>query len=123
MTPDAFERLRERLAHVDADQGWFFARIADQVADQRKALGLSQKELAELTGDDAVGDRPARVRRAAAADRHAAPHRRGARLRADRRAGPTNATKGSRNEHTLDVEEIQTTKGEKLLAVVLPSSC
>ncbi|HEU5065646.1 MAG TPA: helix-turn-helix transcriptional regulator [Gaiellaceae bacterium] len=50
MTPDAFERLRERLAHVDADQGWFFAGIADQVADRRKGLGLSQSELAELTG-------------------------------------------------------------------------
>jgi len=50
MTPDAFERLRERLAHVDADQGWFFARVADQVAERRKELELSQKELAELTG-------------------------------------------------------------------------
>jgi transcriptional regulator with XRE-family HTH domain len=50
MTPDAFERLRERLAHVDADQGWFFAQIAEQVVEQRKARGLSQKELAELTG-------------------------------------------------------------------------
>jgi transcriptional regulator with XRE-family HTH domain len=50
MAPDAFERLRERLAHVDPDRGWFFARIADQVADQRRARGLSQKELAELTG-------------------------------------------------------------------------
>jgi transcriptional regulator with XRE-family HTH domain len=50
MATDAFERLRERLAHVDPDQGWFFARIADQVAEQRRARGLSQKELAELTG-------------------------------------------------------------------------
>jgi transcriptional regulator with XRE-family HTH domain len=50
MTPDAFERLRERLAHVDPDQGWFFARIAKQVVEQRKARGLSQQELAELTG-------------------------------------------------------------------------
>jgi transcriptional regulator with XRE-family HTH domain len=50
MAPDAFERLRERLAHVDPDQGWFFARIADQVTEQRRARGLSQKELAELTG-------------------------------------------------------------------------
>ena len=49
MTPDAFERLRERLAHIDADQGWFFAQIAEQVAEQRKARGLSQAELAELT--------------------------------------------------------------------------
>ena len=43
------ERLRERLAHVD-DDGWFFARIAEQVAEQRRARGLSQHELAELTG-------------------------------------------------------------------------
>ena len=50
MTPDAFERLRERLAHVDADQGWIFAQIAEQVAEQRKARGVSQAELAELTG-------------------------------------------------------------------------
>ena len=50
MQPDAFDRLRERLAHVDHDQGWFFARIAEHVTTQRKARGLSQKELAELTG-------------------------------------------------------------------------
>jgi transcriptional regulator with XRE-family HTH domain len=50
MSSETFERLRERLAHVDPDQGWFFARIAEQVVDQRKARGLSQKELAELTG-------------------------------------------------------------------------
>lgn len=49
MAADAFERLRERLAHVDPDQGWFFAGIAEQVAAQRKARGLSQAELAELT--------------------------------------------------------------------------
>jgi transcriptional regulator with XRE-family HTH domain len=50
MPPDTFEKLRERLAHVDEDQGWFFAQIADRVAEQRKAHGISQKELAELTG-------------------------------------------------------------------------
>jgi transcriptional regulator with XRE-family HTH domain len=50
MSPDTFERLRERLAHVDSDQGWFFAQVAEQVAERRKAIGLSQKELAELTG-------------------------------------------------------------------------
>jgi transcriptional regulator with XRE-family HTH domain len=43
------ERLRERLAHV-GDDGWFFARIADQIAERRRELGLSQKQLAELTG-------------------------------------------------------------------------
>ena len=50
MPPDAFEKLRERLAHVDHDQGWFFAQVAEQVAAQRKARDLSQAELAELTG-------------------------------------------------------------------------
>ena len=50
MTPDALEKLRERLAHVDSDQGWFFAQIAEQVAERRKELGLSQKELADLPG-------------------------------------------------------------------------
>ena len=47
---EIFERLRERLAHVDPDDGWLFAAIADQVQGRRKALGLSQAELAELTG-------------------------------------------------------------------------
>jgi transcriptional regulator with XRE-family HTH domain len=42
------ERLRERLAHAD-EHGWFFASIAEQVAEQRRARGLSQQELAELT--------------------------------------------------------------------------
>jgi transcriptional regulator with XRE-family HTH domain len=46
----AMERLRERLAHIEPDQGWFFAKIADEVSDRRRALGLSQAELAELTG-------------------------------------------------------------------------
>jgi transcriptional regulator with XRE-family HTH domain len=50
MSPDTFEKLRERLAHVDSDQGWFFAQVAGQVTRERRALGLSQKELAELTG-------------------------------------------------------------------------
>lgn len=44
------ERLRERIAQVDDDGGWLFAQIAEQVVDQRKARGLSQRELAELTG-------------------------------------------------------------------------
>ncbi len=68
MTPDTFERLRERLAHVDPDQGWFFAQIAEQVAKQRRALGLSQAELAVLTGTTQsaiarleTGGRPPRI--------------------------------------------------------------
>lgn len=44
----ALERIRERLAH--AEDGWLFAQIADQVAEQRRARGLSQAELAELCG-------------------------------------------------------------------------
>jgi ribosome-binding protein aMBF1 (putative translation factor) len=47
---DTLERLRERLAHVDPDQGWFFAALADQVAEQRRARELSQAELADLCG-------------------------------------------------------------------------
>ncbi len=42
------ERLHERI--VAGDRGWFFAQIADKVADQRIAKGLSQRELAELCG-------------------------------------------------------------------------
>jgi transcriptional regulator with XRE-family HTH domain len=42
------ERIRERLAKVDPDQGWFFAAIAAQVASRRRELALA--ELAELTG-------------------------------------------------------------------------
>jgi DNA-binding XRE family transcriptional regulator len=49
-TPDkSIERLRQRLARV-GDQGWFFAQIAEQVAERRRELGLSQQQLAELTG-------------------------------------------------------------------------
>ncbi len=48
-TEKTMERLRQRLAHV-GDDGWFFAQIADQVAERRRELGLSQQQLAELTG-------------------------------------------------------------------------
>jgi ribosome-binding protein aMBF1 (putative translation factor) len=47
-TAEALERIRERLAR--AEDGWFFAQVADQVASQRQARGLSQVELAELCG-------------------------------------------------------------------------
>jgi ribosome-binding protein aMBF1 (putative translation factor) len=64
---EALERLRERFAHID-DDGWFFASIAEQVADRRKELGLSQAELAELvtTTQSAIarlesGGRPPRI--------------------------------------------------------------
>ena len=42
------DRVRRHLAH--ADQGWFFAAIANQVADRRTELGVSQKQLADLCG-------------------------------------------------------------------------
>lgn len=42
------ERLHERIA--TRDRGWFFGKIADRVAEQRVAKGLSQRELAELVG-------------------------------------------------------------------------
>ncbi len=48
VTAEALERVRERLAH--AEDGWFFAQIAEQVAAQRHSRGLSQAELAELCG-------------------------------------------------------------------------
>ena len=61
------ERALERIAGV-GEGGWFFARIADQVAERRQALGLSQKELAELcaTTQSAIarlesGGRPPRI--------------------------------------------------------------
>jgi transcriptional regulator with XRE-family HTH domain len=68
MPPEAFERLRERLAHVDPDQGWFFAQVAERVSEQRRARDLSQAELAELTGTTQsaiarleAGGRPPRI--------------------------------------------------------------
>jgi transcriptional regulator with XRE-family HTH domain len=42
------DRVRERISHVD-EEGWFFAAIARQVAENRRARGLSQQELARLT--------------------------------------------------------------------------
>jgi ribosome-binding protein aMBF1 (putative translation factor) len=48
LSRESLERLRERLA--GAENGWFFAQIAEQVAAQRQARGLSQQELAHITG-------------------------------------------------------------------------
>ena len=66
LAQETLERIRERLAH--ADDGWFFAQIADRVAERRKELGLSQAELAELvaTTQSAIarlegGGRPPRI--------------------------------------------------------------
>jgi predicted transcriptional regulator len=42
------ERLHERIA--TRDTGWFFAQIADRVAERRASAGLSQRQLAELCG-------------------------------------------------------------------------
>ena len=42
------ERLHEKIA--TRDRGWFFAQIAERVADRRAEMGMSQRELAELTG-------------------------------------------------------------------------
>lgn len=51
-----------------ADGGWFFAQIADRVAERRNELGLSQRELADLTGTTQsaiarleAGGRPPRI--------------------------------------------------------------
>ena len=48
MNKGALERLQERIR--TADRGWFFAAVADKVAERRQANGLSQRELAELVG-------------------------------------------------------------------------
>ena len=60
------EKTRARLA--GAGDGWFFARIADQVQAQRAARNLSQRELAELVGTTQsaiarleAGGRPPRI--------------------------------------------------------------
>ena len=42
------DRLHERIK--TGDRGWFFAAIADKVADRRVERNLSQRELAELCG-------------------------------------------------------------------------
>ena len=44
----ALERLQERIR--TADRGWFFAAIADKVAERRQEKGFSQRELAEIVG-------------------------------------------------------------------------
>jgi ribosome-binding protein aMBF1 (putative translation factor) len=47
----AIDRLRERAERAVAPEGgYLFAQIADDVATRRTELGLSQRELAELTG-------------------------------------------------------------------------
>ena len=60
------ERIRARLA--GAEDGWFFAQIAQQVTERRKEQGLSQAQLAELceTTQSAIarlesGGRPPRI--------------------------------------------------------------
>jgi transcriptional regulator with XRE-family HTH domain len=62
----ALERVRERFAR--AEDGWFFAQIAEQVSAQRHARKLSQAELAGLcaTTQSAIarlesGGRPPRI--------------------------------------------------------------
>ena len=44
----ALDRLAERIR--TADRGWFFAAIAQDVAERRQQLGYSQRDLAELVG-------------------------------------------------------------------------
>ena len=44
----ALERLQERIR--TADRGWFFAAVAEKVAERRQAKGFSQRELAEIVG-------------------------------------------------------------------------
>lgn len=47
-TARPLERLRERIA--TGDRGWFFAAIAGKVSERRAAIGMSQRQLAELVG-------------------------------------------------------------------------
>ena len=42
------ERVYEKIA--TRDTGWFFAQIADRVAERRVAMGMSQRDLAERCG-------------------------------------------------------------------------
>src|SRR3981189_1036037 len=42
------ERLRERIA--TGDRGWLFAALRAKVSERRGAIGMSQRELAELVG-------------------------------------------------------------------------
>jgi len=63
---EPLERLRRKLSR--AEEGWFFAQIATQVADRRRELGLSQAQLAERcdTTQSAIarlegGGRPPRI--------------------------------------------------------------
>jgi len=65
-TQEALERIRGRLAR--AENGWFFAQIADRVAERRRELGLSQADLAHMvsTTQSAIarlerGGRPPRI--------------------------------------------------------------
>jgi ribosome-binding protein aMBF1 (putative translation factor) len=47
----AIDRLRDRAQQAIAPEGgYLFAQIADDVATRRTEQGLSQRELAELTG-------------------------------------------------------------------------
>jgi transcriptional regulator with XRE-family HTH domain len=48
LSVETLERLRQRLA--GAENGWFFAQIAEQVSKQRHARGYSQQELAHICG-------------------------------------------------------------------------
>lgn len=66
LSEEAVEALRRKIA--GADNGWFFAQIADQVAERRQRLGLSQQDLARLvkTTQSAIarlerGGRPPRI--------------------------------------------------------------
>jgi DNA-binding XRE family transcriptional regulator len=45
---EALGDLRDRL--IRPEDGWFFARIAAQVAERRRELDLSQADLARLVG-------------------------------------------------------------------------
>jgi DNA-binding XRE family transcriptional regulator len=67
LSAKTLELLRARLAGI-GDGGWLFAQIAGQVSSRRAALGMSQRELAELVGTTQsaiarleAGGRPPRI--------------------------------------------------------------
>ena len=66
LSKQTIERIRERLA--GAENGWFFAQIADQVAKRRRERGFSQAELGAMCGTTQsaiarleAGGRPPRI--------------------------------------------------------------
>src|SRR4030095_5070500 len=93
--------------------------------DRGRGRGATESSRSFATGarralrHDAVGDRAPRIGGGTAADRHPVADRERARLRARGRAQAEDDERGSGMSTRVEVEEIQTTPSERLLAVVL----